>query len=453
MAVREAIRADKSQLSGPEIFESRGRSSVNAVEGPVTCSKVYSLQQLLSIANGSCRFPAPVWRKLVHSFGPEHALWLLATAPAERDAVSVFPALRDPFVSALRRVFWPSARLSVRHRRALRKVGHEPLGLVWLAVEEARTAAWRSFDRSLLRDLAAWLARFPLRAIDRKASVDLLATVRTYNALYSVAFEARDDYLPAVRQVAEILKEHPASGSIVVEALFSRALLAARMNDEVKVQECLREAEAAIYRCDEEDQHELLVWLGVIRAMAVDYLAGDPLRADELRIQTLKTCDDRSDPWLPLFLHHEAARAALLDVCQIWTELGKRRTICFQPRFFRQAASRPDRMGHALAHLEAAEKRFRELVTGSFAVNHLSLHGHALVLEDPVKGLDLLLEALNFAVQGWNPEEATRVAATLSFFVKNLSEAGLPQKCIEVCAEKAREALANARAVQEWRRQ
>lgn len=401
--------------------------------------------QLEALANFDGRFNPEIWKRLVAAF--DRSSDLAREFATARVKVPQPAAVRDPFVSALRRMRWPSDRLPIRHFRALDGVGRHPLGLVSLALEEARTSAWRSFDRAQLIDLAPWLARLPFKKIDRTASIALLAAVRTYNALFAVCFEHREDYLPVIRQMRELFEEHPPKGPNLVESFFVRALLAARMNEAARAHELFLEAEAEIGRCDKAERPELVLWLGIFRSMAVDFLAGDPVRADELRIQTIKASDDRSDPWLPLLLHHEAARAALLDVGQLWLESGRRRSVPFQTRFFRQAASRPDRMGQALAHLETAEKLFQELAAGLFAIHHLSLHGHALALENPVKGLDLLVDALERAVNGWDQEETTRVAATIASFVQNLAASGSSPIQIEEHAKKARKVLAAARAI------
>jgi len=120
-------------------------------------SSVLGADQLVACAAKAQLTPLK-WLALLQASKARPAVF--AELPARREEIPSEP-VADPFVSALRRLAWPSGRLPERHRRAIAAFGEAPLSLLRLALEEARTRGWRELDARSLGKLVRWLAKLP----------------------------------------------------------------------------------------------------------------------------------------------------------------------------------------------------------------------------------------------------------------------------------------------------
>lgn len=413
-----------------------------------------TLLQLHSLANSDQRFTTEIWKRLVGTFegDPE-----LAQRFAElRATIRKPPAARDPFISALRRIAWPSDRLPAWHRRAVSEVGRAPLAFARLALEEARTWSWRTLNPDALGFITQWFGRLPFKDIDPRASTELIVTARTYDALATLRFGEPEDCRPALRKMCELEPYIPAESKVVVEGLFGLGLHYARNRDEEAASECFRNAEAILARWDGEDRGELSGFLHLFRAWAVGSLTRDYWRMECLETDALAKLDATADPWLTLFIHHEAAHAAMTAIVNRAngnylvipggpkTGHRDRHTADFvqvQKALFDHRQTEGDTIARALAHLEAAEPLFAEFRTDEFAKYHLWLEGHAYINEDPIKAMDRFLESALTAAGLGHVEEANFMTGAISYQMMHLDHLGPSPKQVDACRSRANTAL------------
>ena len=347
-------------------------------QGSAKRRRILSLDELIALSNQRAILWTDLWKKIVQTF--EEIPDIAQTLACERDRVPA-PASRDPFISALRRICWPSKRLPVRHRRVFTQLRESPLGILRLALEEARTWSWRSFDGSALANIARWLDCSPMKAIDPKISNELALTARVYSTLHSMWFGElgeNKDLVPAMKAMSEMGKYLSLRPSLVPEQLMTHALFSARQGDSDQAAESLHRAEMwvglGVYQ-DSEEAGETRVFLSLCRAWVERVMASDEGKVECLLTEALSTLRPETDPWLVLFLHHEAAKSALTA------------SVSRAPKsdpFENDACTR------ALAHLEAAEPLFEEFRTENFSLAHRGLWARARAHTGPIHGIDQL---------------------------------------------------------------
>ncbi len=173
-----------------------------------------------------------------------------------------------------------------------------------------------------------------------------------------------------------------------------------------------------------------------------------------------------SDPWLPLFIHHEAAKSALTSAfmsmpstedieqhIRMDLPLPERRQDLFawlQAQYFDHGTAERDAMLRALAHLEAAEPLSAEFQTDEVALQHLWLWSHALIHTDPIRGIDMILEAYGRAMRREDFNRAGTMIMDALYLVCQLSRSSEPRERVQACIDRAVMALLEPEALRQF---
>ncbi len=250
------------------------------------------------------------WLALAQTFDARPAA--VAELASRREEVPVAP-VADAFVSALRRLCWPSfMRLPERHRLAVSACGQAKLSLARLALEEARTRAWRELDTKPLAALVRWLARLPFKLEENLDASNLAFRAYAYLALCENAIKpglATGRQRKVVRQMIDFGRDLPAQpdNQLAGEALMAIALCCAKCFERTKASEALALAAKALETAGGEGR----ALLGLVRA----WVDGEYQLASETAEALINAAscelDAAADPWLSLFLDHEGARLAV----------------------------------------------------------------------------------------------------------------------------------------------
>jgi hypothetical protein len=155
------------------------------------------------------------------------------------------------------------------------------------------------------------------------------------------------------------------------------------------------------------------------RAFVEGEFSFDLEKAEEHFSAALGSLDEDCDPWLPLFIHHSAARVILTDATcdRLNTEelLKEVETRGGSPEerlkalFFREVEELEEWQRAAIvsgcSHLELAETLYQELASEELKIKHLWCWSQALQTSDPARGLECLCAAAELAQKlgypGW----------------------------------------------------
>lgn len=377
-------------------------------------AKPLTTTELIAIAKAD-RLSAAEWNRLVATFEADPEM---VRALRDRRAEVPDDPVSDPFVSALRRLCWPSDRLPGRHRKAIAAVGSAPLGFLRLVVEEGRTYCWRNQSPAALSPVATWLVK-RARADPREEVIQLAGRALGYRnlvACYTVAVDDPRSLAPTIREIHKFVRDFRERCEIPLEA---EGLMAGWVEN-VYLQRENPEYAADLVRHFAEDS-DTLILLGFMEGYLNGILKDDAAVAVAAFLKALEHRDSDSDPWLEFFVHYCAARVlvnvSLDEVGHLpleymkkagsllpqpeeeWgrelTPLGLLKTD-YQMRF---ALEHVERRGPALRYLEAVEPLFHEFKTPQVATTYYRLLFECHRCHDPYQALDYACDAILAAEQ------------------------------------------------------
>lgn len=375
--------------------------------------------ELIELANAD-ELPAS-WRGAVvacFDAGPQAA----AELRAECDRVPE-PPVADPFVSALRRISWPSDRLPGRHRKAIAAVGQAPLAFVRLVVEEARTFSWRAQSPDTLSAVVKWIVPWANKAGGTRDRLQLAGRALGYRNFVACCTLVFDEHkkLPALfRELARFVVKNEERCPMALE---SEGMLAIELMYLYKDLEPLHSfAELASDVAEDSDSQVLI---GFMEGLLADLKGKDENLAVDNYMKALERRDADSDPWLEFFLRYSAARALINvsisripDLRMIVEELSSEDTALPSPwggsprdRLFGpyQAALEREylvRREPALRHLEAIEPLFHEFRTPAIAMHYYWLLVECHRAFDSYRALDYCCDAVLAAEELYPPDDS-----------------------------------------------
>ena len=398
--------------------------------------------ELAALASAS-ELPAGLRNRVVASF--EGRPEVLAELWAKAAAVPAKMSTRDPFVNALRRLCWPDMRVSPLHRLALATV-IEPLGMLHLVAEEARTSAFRHLDESGLEVFRDWLAEWIRKntRTERMTQIELrVSGAHMFLSVYTDLIGGRSAEFQQAKGAPQLKEE--ISGLFEGRGMGPARRAVAEPDPVVRPRQEGRLAAAGVF----SEEAVAAMWgrvglEGVFGLMLTMTAMGTPMNLD--RLQNVEPVSDDlvllelSRSWLhwlgsqdteAAHFHLQKALAALDEDGDPWLELLVRLNVAvvymgevqdetpgFKARlekmskeglFFvaygdpftgvfleyqvdcrlQEAAFRP-----ALDHLMAAEPLLREFATPGMLVVYLQLRAKLLVAKDPVRSFEDLLDAI-----------------------------------------------------------
>ena len=338
---------------------------------------------------------------------------LLGELIARRNEVPTTTGL-DPFVNALRRIFWPGRRLPQRHRQAQSAIGGHILSFSCLLLEEARTLAWRQLDPVHLQRMATWLRKNPLRREETRQS-DLLALRAMVESTLATAFlrlgtqqaSKLGRAIYATIEFAKPLPDDECASELSALLTLSLALFYTRSGCPDKAETALVSAEASLLASISEHRAILRVVEGVVAGL---FSPADSAAGENYFVSALGELEPDSDPWLSLYIHHLAARMALSISLPAATDLEEslQRIARDMPleelrlleanRLMRaQADQQKENLDRARLHIELAEPLLEELACEELKMLHHWLAAHAFQIQDPVKAVESLFAAMAIA--------------------------------------------------------
>ena len=362
--------------------------------------------QLVACA-GKAQLTPVKWLALLQASKARPAVF--SELPARREEIPPEP-VTDPFVSALRRLAWPSGRLPERHRRAIAAFGEAPLSLLRLALEEARTRGWRELDARSLGKLVRWLAKLPWEAKEIAAHAALAARGRAYLAYCLNAVEpdlaSRRQRL-VFHEMLDYSKLRPfsrAGHEVEGERLLATALYYSKCLARRQAGDALGKARQHFENSGSEEHTHL----ALVRAWVDGEYFFDPERAEALMVEALEKIGYGADPWLAFFIRHEAARITVRQGRRAYNthlflrggsfekaiELG-RAWVNQQPG--EMSAARAAALRRTHRHLEAAAPLVGEFESTALRLRRLWFWGLAVQVDEPEEGLRYLTEALELA--------------------------------------------------------
>ena len=377
--------------------------------------KPLSLKQIVALASSRAVFSEPTWTRVALTFAlvPEiigELREMIDTIPA--------PPSPDPIISAIRRICHPTDRLPWRHRGALANVGTSILSFSVLALEEARTSAWRCLDREPIGRVASWLKKTPLASYEHKASLELAYLASSYNVFCVARFGPQSEFISSQEWILEPLAGTAFDSWIFAEACMAQAMMLARTGQHTKAKDHLQVARDTLERSTQNDLVDLDVFLKLTQSWLDTVLEADPLQVEIQLTEALGALNKKADPWLALFLHHEAAKSAITFVVsrvlnddvlarlrleeQVGISQQARLEQSFrrlQEVFYDHGSGEADAILRALAHLEACDDLFQEFRTNRLTVVHDWLWAHALVHTDPIEGVHRIVRAITLAIE------------------------------------------------------
>ncbi len=424
---------------------------------------ILSLRQLTTIAVSDAKLSTSTWKRVAQTFEarPE-----IVQELAELREHIPQGSSRDLVISAIRRICWQSDRLPTRHRRAIREVGKSPLSFMRLALEEARTASWRTLDAEPLATMSQWIGQLPLKAVDEDASLELAFEASAYHSFCTLRFGEKDAFSPALLLMVDLAKDAWTATPALVEGFLALALFHASIGQWTDSAECLHDAESLLGAGPNsglgDDLSELRAWLKLCRGWAEGIRKTEQWKMEYLITEALKELDRDSDPWLPLFLHHESAKsiisvgsASLPDLGELLehgfnrladSELEQRQAsfAWLQAKFFEHSTHERDAILRAQAHLEAADQLFSEFRTDGLAISYLWLQSHTLIHDDPIRGIELIMESLKLAMKSGKSVSAQLIMIDTFYLLCQLGRSTESTERIQLCAGRATQELIEA---------
>lgn len=332
------------------------------------------------------------------------------------------PPVADPFVSALRRLSWPSDRLPGRHRKAIAAVGQAPLAFVRLVVEEARTFSWRAQSPDALSAVVEWIVPWA-QAGGTEDQLQLAGRALGYRDLVAcctLVFEEHRRLQALFRELAEFVVENEERCPMALEA---EGVLAAELMYRYDGNEPRDNFAAMVDELAEDGDTRVL--LGCMEGLLVDLDGENENLAVDTYRKALERRDADSDPWLEFFARFSAARALINvsvgqvpDLRVLLEELnageparpgpwgGSPRDRLFGPY---QAALESEyllRREPALRHLEAIEPLFHEFRTPKVAMQYYWLLVECHRPFDIYRALDYCCDAVLAAEELYRPDDS-----------------------------------------------
>jgi hypothetical protein len=327
------------------------------------------------------------------------------------------PPVPDPFISALRRICWPSERLPARHRQAVAAVGELSLAFARLVVEEARTFSWRAQSPDALSAVVKWILPWA-KAGATENHLELAGRALGYRNLVAgctLVFDERHKLPSLYREHGRFVAANKKScrQPIEAEGLIAFELLKRLTGDEVT--EDLAEVVNEI-----AEDGDALVLLDFIEGLVVDLAGKDENLAVAKYLKALERRAADSDPWLEYFLRFSAARALInVSVAEIpdlksllaqfmagkaarpQPNLSPQERLFgpFQAAFENEYALRRER---ALRHLEAIEPLFHEFRTPKMAAEYYWLLVECYRAFNVYQALDYCCDAI-LAAEAYYP--------------------------------------------------
>lgn len=325
--------------------------------------------------------------------------------------------------------------------------------------------SWRSFGCGPLESLTNWILQRPLPGLDHHAGMNELGAIASsYLALITLRFGDEDDFMPVLRRMAilerYLSKKHAAADftTALAEGMCTFGFLAAHQGDSATAGELFSKAEPWLNGpLGDGDAGELQAFFHICRAWSEGLLTDEEWRVECIYSEALAALKPNSDPWLPLFIHHEAAKSALTYASarmpspegieqhiRMDLPIPERRRDLFvwlQTQYFDHGTGERDAILRALAHLEAAEPLFAEFRTDEVAIQHLWLWSHALVHTDPIRGIDMILDAYGRALELEDFNRATTMALDALYLICQLSRSTEPRERVQECIDRAVNAL------------
>lgn len=296
------------------------------------------------------------------------------------------PPAADPFVSALRRICWPSERLPGRHRKAIAAVGELPFAFARLVVEEARTFCWRAQSPDALSAVVKWIVPWAKKG-GTEDHLELAGRALGYRSLVAgctLVFYERRKMLALYREQGRFVAaikdrcRHP---------LEAEGVMAVELLQRLTGHEATDGLADLVSEMDEDGDTRVL--FDFMEGLLVDLIGEDEDLAVARYMKALERRGADSDPWLEFFLHFSAARALIevstgeiptLNTLLAKFQAGKRARqeppgLSPQERLFGpfQAALENEhalRRAPALRHLEAIEPLFHEFQTPKIAAEY-----------------------------------------------------------------------------------
>jgi len=354
-----------------------------------------------------------------------------AELPTRREEIPPAP-VADPFVSALRRLAWPSVRLPERHRKTIASFGEAPLSLLRLALEEANTRGWREQDAHGLARLVKWQASLHWEAAEFGSQAALLFRSRVYLVFCLNVSEpglASRQQQRAARDMLQCFELCPKGNHADGDTLLAVALGYAKRLARPQASAALAEAARRLAGGSSEER----TLLALVRAWVEGEYCFDLAKAGDLVNEAFETFDENADPWLAFFLHQEAARLAAKESrksreCNIALlrpapslekaiELGTE-WVRQQPLELSEAAVAA--LGRVRRHLEVAAPLAPEFETAALRLRRLWNWGLALQLDEPEEGLRHLAEAFELVRARQDPRLEFQILEDILFFQARL---------------------------------
>jgi hypothetical protein len=327
------------------------------------------------------------------------------------------PPVLDPFVSALRRLSWPSERLPPRHRKAYAEVGVFGLGFARLVIEEARTLSWRAQSPDALSVVVKWIVPWA-KAGGTENHFELAGRAIGYRNLVAgctLVFKDRHKLLPLFREQGRFVA---ASKNRYRQPLEAEGLIAFELLQRLTGNEASEELAEVVNEMAEDS--DTLVLLDFIEGLVVDLVGEDANLAVAKYMKALERRAADSDPWLEFFLRFSAARAlinvSVAEIPDLKTLLAQfmagkaarlEPNLSPQERLFGpfQAAFENEyalRREPALRHLEAIEPLFHEFRTPKVAAEYYWLLVECYRAFNVYQALDYCCDAI-LAAEAYYP--------------------------------------------------
>lgn len=388
-------------------MKNRGRNKKKLLD-PLT------LEQIITYATSDDHLAKSTWTRIAHTFALTPAI-----AGELRQAFSRVPPhpSNDPIISAIRRISHPTDRLPFRHRRAIAEAGTTKLSFLQLVLEEARTSSWRNLNMEPLCTVIEWLCQLPLRSFNRKASLEIAILACSYTTFFTLRFGVEIDFKESGVSIPTYEIHEIKDAWIVVEGKLSLGLLFAKQGDFTRSAECFHHAEQSFSRQAETDLVDLKPFISLCRGWAGSLAGGEAWKIECHFTDALASLDETADPWLLLYLHHEAAKASITHLVsqmlgaerlkKIYQELthlapeDQVNTLFFRLQEFycEHSSAEADAIQRAHAHLEACDALYQEFKSEKLEAVQEWLWGHSLAHSNPIEGIDRMLRAIELGIK------------------------------------------------------